>query len=179
MPESITVQEAGQLKIEVEPSGNSLTLRPIGWINEDVNFASILKLLSEFGQEVRALCFDLGRVTQINSCGIREWLLFMERVQNRIPCSFLLVNEVFIEQANIVPNLLGKTGTPVFAFHAPYFCAKCNTRITVELKSNALDIESGSFTAPPFKCQKCSSALEFDAIEEEYFAFLRHSKAKG
>jgi anti-anti-sigma regulatory factor len=173
MPNAVVIAQGRQYRVELEAQKEGLIFRPVGEITEDTNFGQILQTLQNHLSNAKQLYFDLSSVSRINSCGVREWILFLERIQNRIPTAFTMVNEFFVDQASVVPTLLGKRGTPVLQFHAPYRCTSCNRRVPRILKSHEVPIEEPK--APGSRCEKCGSALEFDAIEEEYFAFLRHA----
>ena len=176
MPKPFVVVESENFRMEAQSDGDHLTLRPVGYINEDVNFGKTLQLITEMGVALRQVSFDMGHVSEINSCGVREWLLFVERVQALTKCKFTMVNELFIEQASIVPNMLGKPGTLVDKFSAPFYCATCDRRSLRLLETKDVALKSGKYAAPEFRCEKCTNELEFDALEDEYFTFLNYSK---
>jgi len=178
MANTVVVTESSKLRIEVEYQDSRMLIRPIGKIDEDVNFGLLLKHVSDSKTFAEKVTFDMAKISDINSCGVREWLFFMERLQSSVPCEFLMVNELFIEQANIVPNLLGKAGTKVANFSAPYFCENCNTTIVKTIKVQDVKIQGTSFSFPSFNCEKCKKPLQFDALEEEYANFVKHSSGK-
>ena len=175
----ITLSENAHFKIEariLEESSSAL-LVVSGWVNEDVSLSTVIPMLSDIGTSVVA--FDLSKVTLINSCGVREWLLFIQRMQTKFQCLFTFLNEAIVEQANMIPNMLGKAGTAVMAFEAPYYCAKCETRQLEVLKPKDINLDQGTFEAPSFSCKKCSGPMTFDAVEDEYFHFLKHAAQKA
>ena len=166
--------ETPKLRIEMEVEGSTVTVRPVGTIDEDVNFSVVLNLINEFGPGMQLLQFDLGRVTRLNSCGVREWLLFMEKLGTRVKVAFLSVGERFIEQANMIPNTFGRKGTPVLSFYAPYFCPQCKTESMAILKpSDVKHAGDGSYIPPVVSCRQCNSMMDFDSIISEYFGFLQ------
>lgn len=157
---------------ELEAQGERLLLRPIGQMDEDADFASVTQTTKALGPEVKGLDFDLSGVTQINSVGIREWLVFLGRVQSRFACRFLHVNEVFVDQAIMVPDILGKRGTAVVAFDAPYLCQSCDRRSIRVLRTEELRLDSATCALPEFSCETCGRKLAFDALEQEYLSFF-------
>lgn len=175
MSEFFVVAENAKFKVEVEKFGPDLSMRPVGILNEDVDFGAVLDFLKDH-RSAGTLSIDMGKVQGINSCGVREWIMFIERAQSLMTTRFEMVNELFVEQASIVPNLLGEKGTEVVAFAAPYFCSKCNKRYTQILKTSQIKVQDNQYGVPSYKCGKCGELLEFDALEEEYFHFLRHSQ---
>jgi hypothetical protein len=162
-------------RIELGIVGMAVQLRFTGFMNEDVNFGGILPWVAEFGQGRTNLMFDMSDLTQMNSCGVREWLLFLEQVRAaRMNFSFTVISEAFADNANSVIDLLGPRGTPVAAFHAPYYCAACDLRTMKTLRTEDLAPEKGHFSPPAESCVRCQGKLQFDGIEEEYFFFLQH-----
>jgi hypothetical protein len=157
--------------------GKALVVRMKGRVSEDTNLTQVLNDLMIAGSSAEIIYFDTRGIQQMNSPGVRDWLLFMEKLQLRYSVRFLSIGESLIEQAAITPTVLGKQGTPVDSFDAPYFCPTCNTRKVLFLKTaNVLaDAPDGSIGAPPVSCEKCGQPLQFDAFEEDFFSFLRHA----
>ena len=85
---------------------------------------------------------------------------------------FERVSEPLIEQALILPEVLGRDVTRVKDFFAPFLCEKCN-------QSHSLLISMPEFVKDPtrvereFHCAKCKSLLSFDAILEEYLPLAK------
>ena len=164
-----------ELQIQALIFAEKLDVTFSGAITEDVNLADVFKELSEFGGTVSTICLNVSGVNRINSCGVREWLLFMERLQAKYALEFSFANETLIEQAAITPNILGKDGTPVRRFDAPFFCAKCNQRRMIKFESSSVQFLGDQPSLPqPQTCEKCKGNLEFDAIEDEYLSFIKH-----
>src|SRR4051794_39383264 len=113
------LDETGKVRLELEADGDAALIRPVGVIDEDVNFSVIIQTLSQMQPPVKRLQFDMGHVSRMNSCGVREWILLMERISAATPIAFLNVNELFIEQANMIPGMFGKKGS-VLSFMSPY-----------------------------------------------------------
>lgn len=160
-------------RIEAELGEGAITIKPIGLINEDVNFGAVLEFIQTLSGKPNLVKFDLSAVSRINSCGIREWLLFMQRIQSRFPCAFTKANENFIEVAASAPTVFGKQGTPLDEIEAPYFCAACSRRFMIYVKASSC-YKDGAAVVPKLDCPQCKAALEFDGLEDEYFEFLKH-----
>jgi hypothetical protein len=75
---------------------------------------------------------------------------------------------ILVQQINLVQGLLPADGE-ILTFMAPYFCEKCDKEYSVLI--NSKDIRE--FKAPQTKCPIDSSVLDFDAIEKQFFTFLR------
>jgi hypothetical protein len=174
----MSVGQSGKLSWDSAIKGKALVVRMAGKITEDTHLNQVLiDLMIAGDNKFDSIYFDLRGVQQINSPGVRDWLLFMERVQAKYMIRFLSIGECFVEQASMIPTLLGKAGTPVDTFDAPYLCERCNTKQVILMKTkDVLDASgSGEITAPAAKCQKCGQPLEFDAYEDEFFQFIRHA----
>ncbi|MGZ3688323.1 MAG: hypothetical protein ACXWPM_09375 [Bdellovibrionota bacterium] len=171
MANAQTLLDKGKVKILQEPAApGNYTFKVSGVVDEDTDFGVIAKVL---GPGPATLHFDLGGITRINSCGVREWLLLLEKLGADRKLVIETVSLILIEQANMIPNLLGKKGTPVLSFQAPYRCNSCNKEVTTLLRPEHVRKPDGSFAAPEMKCPTCSKTLEFDWMEEEFFNFLR------
>ena len=140
---------------------NKLMVDLSGCIDEDADFEKILTIK----QDEYIFNFDL--VTMINSCGIREWINFIEKLPTESKIEYHNCRQIIIEQINMVQGFI-KKGASITSFYAPYFCNKCDAEKKIKLKTNDLN----NATAPELKCDQCEDTLEFDAIEEQYFAFL-------
>ncbi len=143
-------------------------LKVSGVIDEDNALARNLSKI-----DGRTVIIDLSGVTRINSCGVRDWVNWLGDLQAQqkriilVRCSPCIVNQV-----NLVNNFVGRG--MVKSFFAPYYCAKCDIE---QLK--LLQVESFAEmprpTAPVLRGDGCNEAqcqMEFDDIEDAYFAFL-------
>ena len=150
-------------------------VRVAGVIDEDINFSVVAGMLKELGPSVQGIRFDLGEVTRMNSCGVREWLLLLERLPQAMKIIFSAVPEHFIEQANMIPNVFGRKTNHVETFFAPYHCSTCGRDQSCMLEPAGVTFSPTGdvLKAPALKCEKCGGILAFDWVEEEYFAFLK------
>lgn len=144
-----------------------------GTLNEDVNTKPILEALGSVQYEMKLLRIDTRGVNQINSCGVREWILLMEKMQFITSCHFSSLSHAFVEQANTVANMIGKPPVAVDFFEAPYYCKVCDTQSQHLLSKSDLKKMGPLYTAPAFKCERCKADLEIDFFEDEYFTFLK------
>lgn len=135
-----------------------------GIIDEDANFDKIKSL------GMNKFIFDFNNVAMINSCGIREWIKYLDDVGSA-DITYLNCPQIIIEQVNMVHGFIRK-GVVVDSFYAPYFCTTCDTGKKILLKNSEV-----TGTKPPVKhCNTCKGELEFDAIEKQYFSFLSQGK---
>lgn len=134
----------------------------IGTIDEDADFKELM------GLEQKKISFDFNQITMINSCGIREWIKFIEKIP--ASCSIVYNNcpQIIIEQINMVHGFF-KQGAIIKSFYAPYFCEKCNKEAKVHLNTDQVKNRK----APTVDCPNCGEKnIEFDAIEAQYLSFL-------
>jgi thiol-disulfide isomerase/thioredoxin len=136
----------------------------VGVIDEDAVFDKIKNL------QMNKFVFDFNKISMINSCGIREWIKYLQEIEG---ASIIYQNcpQIIIEQVNMVHGFIRK-GIEVESFFAPYFCPNCDTEKKILLKN----AEVLNFKAPTKQCNTCKSDLEFDAIEKQYFSFLGQGK---
>lgn len=115
---------------------------------------------------------DVEGVTEFNSMGVREWIRWIQGLSK----SVLVIRRASvaaIDQMNMIPEAMGSG--QVESFWAPYYCSCQDEESNILLQvSDHLESLSRS-KAPEAICPKCGSRMEFDAVEESYFAFLRGS----
>ena len=136
-----------------------------GVVDEDNSLDALVPRLSG-----DVLVVDTTDVVRINSCGVRDWVNWLSAVQKMgvgvvlIRCSPAIVNQI-----NLVTNFSGHS--VVHSFFAPYYCESCDREIQKIIPTDTL-LGGGAVHSPSFRCNDCGSALEFDDIEESYFAFI-------
>ncbi len=144
-----------------EKSGEA-QLEFAGVIDEDVDFTQI-KL-----PECKVYTFNFAGVKGINSCGIREWVHFSESLPAAAKLVYQNCTQIIIEQINMVAGFF-RAGSEVQNFYAPYFCESCDREQKVLITAAAVQ----GLAAPSVNCPECKAEMEFDAIEEQYFRFLK------
>lgn len=133
-----------------------------GIIDEDSDFSSIpLKGKKEYH-------FNFNDINAINSCGIREWVSFTEKLNKEAKLIFLNCTQMIVEQINMVAGFFPK-GSEIRNFYAPYFCDNCDKEKSILLEKSQIE----GTEAPSVKCPECGEEMEFDALEEQYFRFLK------
>lgn len=115
----------------------------------------------------KQVTLDLEGIELINSAGVREWVRTIAKIPAGLKIIWEKCSPRIVEQLNYVSNFLGEG--EVDSFYAPYFCPKCKTEKSVLLKT--ADVRTKGSPPKP-KCERCKSALSFDDVEEEYFAFI-------
>ncbi|MBI2521991.1 MAG: hypothetical protein HYV97_16360 [Bdellovibrio sp.] len=150
------------LKIVTEVQGRNIKIKLKGHINEDADLAQIP--LSGFDQ----YNFDFNEVELINSCGIRDWIVFLDKLGPKSKIIYSRCPQIIIEQINMVQGFL-RPNCVIESFYAPYFCEHHDTEKKILLKVSEVKARK----APKMCCEETGEEMEFDAIEEQYFYFIK------
>lgn len=149
-----------KLNIETSfPDSETVKFNLSGQIDEDFVPDTILK------NTRKSMIINFQAINMINSCGVREWINLLEKISG----SKILYQEcpqIVIEQINMVHGFINENST-VESFFAPYYSEKNDKVVKILLQSSQV-INS---KAP--KIEVDSEELEFDAIEAQYFQFLK------
>lgn len=154
--------------VRVLRSGSEGRLAIEGVVTERTDFSALAKALLEArgGEPV----LDVGGVERINSAGVREWVLFLEKragAPGAGPLTLVRCPPEFVQQLNTVAGFA--RGCAVRSVLAPYRCEKCGAESLVEIATAGDPV---SAVREPRSCTRCKGATSFDDLEEAYFAFL-------
>ena len=126
-------------------------------------------------QAVGTLQLNIGKITSINSIGVRKLLGFIVAWDPR-QIEFFEATPEFIGNVNIIPQLVGikPTNKAIRTFYVPFYCTACKCT-EVELWDHAkLQLSAtGDVVVPAKVCGKCGENMELDAEPSEYFIFLK------
>jgi hypothetical protein len=156
--------EMGQLIFNIEGQDGALMVTVTGSINEDLQIDKLTHLKGA------SIIFDLDKVKMINSCGIREWIRLIESIGGETKLEYIKVPQIVIQQMNMISGFLSKNAK-VTTFYAPYFIEDLDEEKQILLRTD----EVKDFKAPKMSTNVDGTdyALDFDAIEEQYFKFLK------
>lgn len=149
-----------RLTINKKLTDGVLHVQLIGNIDEDTDLSEILEM--QFDQVI----FDFNQVAMINSCGIREWIKFLDQL-SASSVQYENCPQIIIEQINMVHGFI-RPETKLVSFYAPYYCDECDK----ESKAHILSENIKNKKAPKISCPDCGNEMEFDALEASYFNFL-------
>lgn len=122
------------------------------------------------------LHFNLSQIGNFNSCGIREWIHFLNEIEKiSRTLSFDGCSVAVVDQVNMVPDTA--RGVAITSFFAPYFCED-HGEMVLEIKVKDQLKYLRSKVAPVLVCPECQNELEFDALEESYFLFCDEDTLK-
>jgi anti-anti-sigma regulatory factor len=150
-----------RLTINKQILQDELNVELIGAIDEDSDFKELT------GLEQKTISFDFDKVSMINSCGIREWIKFIEVFPEKNNIIYRNCPQIIIEQINMVHGFFRK-GASIESFYAPYYCEKCGKENKIHIKAEQVKNRK----APKMDCEVCGEEMDFDAIEAQYFSFL-------
>jgi anti-anti-sigma regulatory factor len=116
---------------------------------------------------------DLSEIERINACGVRDWVNWLGRLEKQGGKAVLVeCSPAIVAQINLVNNFTG--AGVVKSFFAPYFCPNCD-------REKVLLVEASELGPPPHKaptcrCDECDGVMDFDDMEDSYFAFLSNAR---
>lgn len=147
-------------------------LKISGVIDEDNTLQEITSKI-----QGKYLVIHLSEVERINSCGVRDWVNWLSEIEKKNHEVVLLeCSPSIVSQINLVNNFTGHG--KVINFFAPYYCQECDLEKVKLIEVDAFK-KAAKPTAPPFHwegCDKVQCHMEFDDIEESYFAFVQEIK---
>ena len=119
------------------------------------------------------LVVDVGAIERINSCGVRDWVNWLGKVE-KVGAQVVLVEcaPSIVAQINLVNNFTG--AGVVKSFYAPYFCPQCDREKLLLIETrDAVGVTP--YRAPSCRCDDCDGPMDFDDMEDSYFAFLSNA----
>ena len=140
-----------------------------GVIDEDNDLGGLAEKLG-----AGTAIIDVSEVERINSCGVRDWVNWLGRAEkNGANVVLIECSPAIVAQINLVNNFTGQG--VVKSFYAPYFCPNCD--IEKALLVETADLQNvRPFQAPSCRCDECDGPMDFDDMEDSYFAFLGNTK---
>lgn len=152
---------SSELRIEKIENSEEVTFSLSGNIDEDTQLDELVC------NDKRKIIFDLNNIAMINSCGIRTWVEFQNRIDASVQIVYKNCPQVIIEQINIIKGFV-KEGGIIESFYAPYYDNENDEEVKILLKpSEIVDCKA------PVKTNDDGDELEFDEIELQYFNFLK------
>lgn len=116
---------------------------------------------------------DLGEIERINSCGVRDWVNWLTKLEGQTTKAVLVeCSPAIVAQINLVNNFTG-SGV-VKSFYVPYFCPDCDEEKV--LLVDATDMGPPPHEPPTCRCDECDLVMDFDDMADSYFAFLSNQR---
>jgi hypothetical protein len=129
--------------------------------------------LSEFGLPSGQVKFDLGNVRTINSCGVREWILWISKL--KINPIYYNCPQSVVMQFNMVKEILANN-VKVESFQIPAYCDTCAEQKIFVLRSGKEFTPGKKLDYELPKCEKEGCSIESDVDFESYFYFIENLK---
>jgi anti-anti-sigma regulatory factor len=148
---------------------------------DDVSFVKLVGVIDEDNEltdltdkiQGNTVIIDLGEVERINSCGVRDWVNWLGKVEARNTDVVLVeCSPAIVAQINLVNNFTG-SGV-VKSFYVPYFCPECDEEKV--LLCETADMGPPPHEPPTCRCDECDLVMDFDDMPDSYFAFLASQK---
>jgi hypothetical protein len=147
---------------QIKKEGETTQVRLAGSVDEEADFKGLVTQLTA-SLRIR---LDVGGVGRINSCGVREWINFIRAMPSKSAVEIENCTPVLVSQLNMINNFVGSAR--VLSVQAPYVCPGCGKEESV-----VVDVTAGKTVAlAAVKCSSCQEEMEFDDLEDSYFAFL-------
>jgi hypothetical protein len=129
-------------------------------------------------ENTKEITLELGKVTYINSIGVRQWILWTMKIPRDCKVKMMNCPFVFASQASMVVGFTTKNMT-IESLRLPYACENCGFEDTY-LAERGKDYEyplpgqPARVSAPDRReCPKCKTVqLEPDFFREKTFKFL-------
>ena len=133
--------------------------------------------------DVNKLDFDLGKITYINSGGIRNWVLWMAQLNKKFPTEkfvFRQIPPIIVSQIGNVDSFIPKR-SKIESVFIPFFCDHCGAAATNLFEPEKYFQESKPkveiLTAmSEMTCPQCSKGMEIDAFPEKYLTCLEQHR---
>lgn len=154
-----------KFEILVEKSGKTGKFTISGVIDEDVNFNPY----SLAGYEMIEL--HLQGIKSINSCGIREWILWIGTAAGAASIQYIECPKIIVDQINMVQGFLPAQGQ-VNSFYVPFYCDDSGSEKSVLLTRGKEFSDKGVLQIPEVK-DESGALMEMDVVEAKYFKFLK------
>jgi anti-anti-sigma regulatory factor len=149
---------------------------------DDVSYVKLAGVIDE-DNELPALVekipagtavIDLAEIERINSCGVRDWVNWLGKLETqRTRIVLVSCSPAIVAQINLVNNFTG-AGT-VKSFYVPYFCPECDQEKL--LLAETTEMGPAPHEPPICRCDECDRVMDFDDLADSYFAFLGSQKA--
>jgi anti-anti-sigma regulatory factor len=154
-----------ELLMNVTTVGDAQHVKFSGSLNEDAR-----RQLAELAKTLPKSCvFDLGDVEHINSCGVREWIIFLRNASSGRTIRFENCPPVMVEQFSMVPNMI--ENAIVGSVVGRTACADCNHTVNQAYKLGPNDEPPPPNVFSLGVCGRCGGQLEL--IEDDvYMTFL-------
>ncbi len=144
-----------------------------------VHFAGSIDERTHFDKVIGSIPKELHvfarNVPRINSEGVRAWVQYFQGLTEKgVDLKFFECSTAIVEQLNLISNF--SCGGSVESIFIPFVCHTCKSELVGLFETK--NLTKKKFKLPGLQCTRCGGNVEFDDIQEEYFAFLRREFKK-
>lgn len=154
----------GHLDLKIIKSADQLDVTMAGVIDEDVDFNQ--HPLSG----AKKVHIKMGSLKSINSCGIREWIKWMESASSA-EIIYEDCPKVIVDQINMVDGFL-PANAKVVSFYVPYYNDDTGSEKNILFKYGQ-EYKNGTLTPPESIKDESGNDMEMDVVESKYFKFIK------
>jgi anti-anti-sigma regulatory factor len=159
---------SNKFQSSIQHRGDMSFVKLGGVIDEDNELADLVDKIP-----VGTAVIDLGEIERINSCGVRDWVNWLSKLENNGTRSVLVeCSPAIVAQINLVNNFTGNG--VVKSFYVPYFCPECDEEKVLLVE--ATDMGPPPHEPPTCRCDECDLVMDFDDMPDSYFAFLSNQR---
>ncbi|RME77847.1 MAG: hypothetical protein D6785_12360 [Planctomycetota bacterium] len=137
-----------------------------GHIDEDINFSEI-----DISNH-KKIYINLKDIKSINSCGIREWIRWLQTASPETQFTFAQCPKIIVDQINMVSGFLPE-GAEVESFFVPYYCEETGNEKMILFEKGKEFKDGEVFPPEEVLDDETGDPMEMDVLENKYFKFLK------
>lgn len=155
---------SAKFDLKLQKDGDKVNVTLSGVIDEDIDFT---KYPIEGAKQIQ---LNLGGIKSINSCGIREWIKWINKAKDA-SIVYDQCPKIIVDQINMVEGFLPSNGR-VASFYVPYYSEESGNEKNILFTWGKEFTDKGLMTPAAVKDED-GSEMEMDVIEAKYFKFLK------
>ncbi|HEY3356493.1 MAG TPA: hypothetical protein VGQ83_24795 [Polyangia bacterium] len=160
-----------KFRAAITPKDDVCYVKLTGVIDEDNALAGLTDQIPG-----GTVVIDTGEIERINSCGVRDWVNWLTKLEKQGSNEVLVeCSPAIVAQINLVHNFTGNGA--VKSFYAPFFCPACDLEKVLLIEASEMAATNPP-KAPTCRCDECDGVMDFDDMEESYFAFCNAGSRK-
>jgi hypothetical protein len=160
-----------QFEVIAEQSGEVLTLKFSGFLNEEADFAALPEPQS------KNVILNLEQLEGSNSLGLKKWINWITPVSKQVQLTLEKAPPEIVQQMSILSGFVPK-GANISSIYVPYYCESCGNEENVLFENGSGFYTGTEETKPGYRidderpCNQCGGSMEADVLPESYFKFL-------
>lgn len=169
------IKASSKVRVRTESDDQHTTFFLAGEIDEEAEFIALEK-------SPKVLVLDLGEIRLINSCGLRNWIIWIEKIDPKTQIVLKRCPQIIVDQINILEGFIPR-GAVIESFFVPYYCDECGHEDNILVTRGkdfheAMEKNAEMNNIPDERqCPQCDSVMELGILPEKYFRFFKSKKA--